>query len=95
MPEVSRPAEKNMPNSPASSASGSGCPVAGSRRRSRCAAMLTSSAPGSPLAFTCAKAWLHLVAPSKAVAAQMLEACCQEVRSSGKSFSQSLLVAQQ
>ena len=55
LPEVSRPAEKNMPNSPASSASGSGCPVAGSRRRSRCAAMLTSSMRSSPLAFTCAR----------------------------------------
>ena len=53
LPLVSTPARKKTPNSPASRSSGSGALVVGSRRRSRCAAMLMSSEDGSPRAFTC------------------------------------------
>ena len=62
LPEVSRPAVKNMPNSPASSSSLSGCLVTGSRSRSRCAAIVTSSSAGSPRAFTC---WMSVYQNSK------------------------------
>lgn len=52
LPEVSSPAVKNMPNSPARSSSLSGPPVAGSRSRKRCAAIVASPGAGSPRAFT-------------------------------------------
>lgn len=52
LPADSMPAEKNSPNSPARRSSGRGSLLRGSLRRNRCAAMLTSSSAGSPLAFT-------------------------------------------
>ena len=52
LPADSMPAEKKSPNSPARRSSGRGSLLRGSRRRSRCAAMLTSSSAGLPLAFT-------------------------------------------
>ena len=55
LPALSRPALKNRPNSPARRSSGSGALVIGSRRRSRCAAMVMSPGAGSPLARTCVR----------------------------------------
>jgi hypothetical protein len=48
-----KPAVKNMPNSPASSSSGRGCPVLGSLIRSSCAATLQSMSSTGPLSFAC------------------------------------------
>lgn len=53
-PVVSKPPVKKTPISAAMRSSGSGRPVAGSRMRSRCAAMVASSSAGGPRACTSA-----------------------------------------